>query len=237
MSRITAPVIKLSRALSSSSAAAARAANPLLVDSAATYNASAGAVLMPKYAELLRNRRTTTTTTIEHSESTRSLSTTHRPTPQPSIANRSKPLMQTFSTITSTSSSTPSAHLDAAILPSFSFTSSSSSSSDDFLPRMPLLPDNYATAHPAPAADPPVSIASSSIVAVNPDAVVPATPLSSLSGVLDTVELKFVHEPEPAKEGVDAESGSQGMIRDLWKGMVEDVFGGGAAGQGLRKST
>lgn len=52
MSRVTAPVAKLSRALSSS---AARAANPLL--DASTYNA--GAVLMPKYAELLRNRRST----------------------------------------------------------------------------------------------------------------------------------------------------------------------------------
>ncbi|OTA07698.1 hypothetical protein A9Z42_0086010 [Trichoderma parareesei] len=227
MSRITAPVAKLSRALSSS-AAAPRAANPLLVD-AATYNA--GAVLMPKYAELLRNRRTTTTA-IEHSESTRSLTTTHRPTPQPSIANRPKPLMQTFSTST-TSSATPSAHLDAAILPSFASLSSSSSSTFADLPRMPLLPDSYATAHPAPAADPPVSIASSSIVAVNPDAVVPATPLSSLSGVLDTVELKFVHEPEPAKVEAGGET-SQGMIRDLWKGMVEDVLG---AGQALRKST
>ncbi|TFB07679.1 hypothetical protein CCMA1212_001115 [Trichoderma ghanense] len=228
MSRITAPVAKLSRALSSS-AAAPRAANPLLVDAAA-YNA--GAVLMPKYAELLRNRRTTTTTTIEHSESTRSLTTTHRPTPQPSITNRPKPLMQTFSTSTSTSSK-PSANLDAAILPNFTTSSSSSTFSD--LPRMPLLPDAYSAAHPAPAADPPVSIASSSIVAINPDAVVPATPLSSLSGVLDTVELKFVHEPEPVSKGVDAEEGgSQGMIRDLWKGMVEDVLG---AGQVLRKST
>ncbi|KAL6892421.1 hypothetical protein HDV57DRAFT_481966 [Trichoderma longibrachiatum] len=226
MSRITAPVAKLSRALSSSSAAA-RATNPLLVE-AATYNA--GAVLMPKYAELLRNRRITT---IEHSESTRSLTTTHRPTPQPSIANRPKPLMQTFSTSSSsTTSSTPSTHLDAAILPSFT-TTSSSSFADDFLPRMPLLPDNYAAAHPAPASDPPVSIASSSIVAVNPDAVVPATPLSSLSGVLDTVELRFVHEPEPARAQAE-ETSSQGMIRDLWKGMVEDVLG---AGQALRKST
>ncbi|KAL7808151.1 hypothetical protein V8C26DRAFT_413715 [Trichoderma gracile] len=227
MSRITAPVAKLSRALSSSSsAAAARAANPLLVD-AATYNA--GAVLMPKYAELLRNRRT-----IEHSESTRSLTTTHRPTPQPSIANRPKPLMQTFSTSSVSSTTTPSAHLDAAILPSFTSLSSPSTSFADVVPRMPLLPDNYATAHPAPAADPPVSIASSSIVAVNPDAVVPATPLSSLSGVLDTVELRFAHEPEPVK-GAQEQTGSQGMIRDLWKGMVEDVLGG--AGQVLRKST
>lgn len=91
---------------------------------------------------------------------------------------------------------------------------------------MPLLPDNYGAAHPAPDADLPVSIPSSSIVAVNPDNVVPATPLSSLSGVLDTVELKFVHEaPAPAA----AQEESQGMIRDMWKGMVEDVFGSNQA--------
>ncbi|KAM6483431.1 hypothetical protein HDV62DRAFT_327846 [Trichoderma sp. SZMC 28011] len=216
MSRVTAPVAKLSRALSSS---AARAANPLL--DASTYNA--GAVLMPKYAELLRNRRST----IELSES-RTLTTTHRPTPQPSIANRAKPLMQTFSS--SASSATPSSHLDAAVLPGLGSLSSSTSFAD-VLPRMPLLPDNYAAAHPAPAADMPVSIASSSIVAVNPDTVLPATPLSSLSGVLDTVELKFVHE-EPAAVAQD-EGQSQGMIRDLWKGMVEDVFG---SNQPIRKS-
>ncbi|KAL7949478.1 hypothetical protein V8C42DRAFT_311012 [Trichoderma barbatum] len=216
MSRVTAPVSKLARALSSTSAA--RAANPLL--DASSHNA--GAVLMPKYAELLRNRRST----IELSESSRTLTTTHRPTPQPSIANRAKPLMQTFSS--SAASATPAAHLDAAILPGFASLNSSSSFADA-LPRMPLLPDNYAAAHPAPAADMPVSIASSSIVAVNPDKVVPATPLSSLSGVLDTVELKFIHE-EPV---VVVQEESQGMIRDLWKGMVEDVLG---SNQPIRKS-
>ncbi|PTB40963.1 uncharacterized protein TrAFT101_006114 [Trichoderma asperellum] len=214
MSRVTAPVVKLTRALSSTTAA--RAANPLL--DASAYNA--GAVLMPKYAELLRGRRNT----IEMSESSRTLTTTHRPTPQPSIANRAKPLMQTFSSVAS-STSTPAAHLDAAVLPAFSSFNSSSSFADA-LPRMPLLPDNYGAAHPAPDADLPVSIPSSSIVAVNPDNVVPATPLSSLSGVLDTVELKFVHD-QPASPAAQEES--QGMIRDLWKGMVEDVFGSNQA--------
>lgn len=95
---------------------------------------------------------------------------------------------------------------------------------------MPLLPDNYGATHPAPDADLPVSIPSSSIVAVNPDNVVPATPLSSLSGILDTVELKFVHEESASATAQDE---SQGMIRDLWKGMVEDVFG---SNQAIRKS-
>ncbi|KAM0485355.1 hypothetical protein ACHAPX_001341 [Trichoderma viride] len=210
MSRVTAPAVKLTRALSSTTAA--RAAKPLL--DASAYNA--GAVLMPKYAELLRGRRNP----IDMSEqSSRSLTTAHRPTPQPSIANRAKPLMQTFSSVAS-STSTPAAHLDATVLPAFSSFNPSTSFADA-LPRMPLLPDNYSAAHPAPDADLPVSIPSSSIVAVNPDNVQPATPLSSLSGVLDTIELKFVHEPVSAA----ASEESQGMIRDLWKGMVEDVFG------------
>lgn len=134
--------------------------------------------------------------------------------------------MQTFSS--SAASATPSAHLDAAILPSFGSLTSASSFAD-VLPRMPLLPDNYAAAHPAPAADLPVSIASSSIVAVNPERVVPATPLSSLRGVLDTIELKFVHD-EPVAA---VQEESQGMIRDLWKGMVDDVLG---SSQQIRKS-
>ncbi|KAH6604613.1 hypothetical protein Trco_006320 [Trichoderma cornu-damae] len=206
MSRVTAPAAKLARSLTS-------AAN------ASAHNNNAGAVLMPKYAELLRNRRSP----VEANESSRSLTTAHRPTPQPSIANRPKPLMQTFSSAAAARASTPAAHLDAAVLPGLGSLWSSSSSSADVLPRMPLLPDNYGAAHPAPDADLPVSIASSSIVAVNPEKVVPATPLSSLRGVLDTVELKFVHE-EPAAA---VQEESRGMIRDLWKGMVEDVLGSG----------
>ncbi|PNY29934.1 Uncharacterized protein TCAP_00151 [Tolypocladium capitatum] len=58
MSRMTAPVSKLSRALSSSNTVA-RAASPLLDSSAH----NAGAALMPKYAELLHNRRSS-----EHSD-------------------------------------------------------------------------------------------------------------------------------------------------------------------------
>ncbi|RFU72094.1 hypothetical protein TARUN_10169 [Trichoderma arundinaceum] len=216
MSRVTAPVAKLARSLSST--AAARGANPLL--DASAYNA--GAVLMPKYAELLRNRRSS-----ELSES-RTLTTAHRPTPQPSIANRTKPLMQTFSSVATSPASIPAAHLDAAVLPGLGSLSASSSFADA-LPRMPLLPDNYGAAHPVPDADLPVSIASSSIVAVNPEKVIPATPLSSLRGVLDTIELKFVHEVPAAA----AQEESQGMIRDLWKGMVEDVLG---SSQQLRKS-
>ncbi|KAF6843582.1 hypothetical protein CMUS01_01909, partial [Colletotrichum musicola] len=51
MSRITAPVSKLTRSINS--AAAASRSSGLLESH---YNVNHGAVLMPKYAELLKNR-------------------------------------------------------------------------------------------------------------------------------------------------------------------------------------
>ncbi|POR37247.1 Uncharacterized protein TPAR_02559 [Tolypocladium paradoxum] len=216
MSRVTAPVSRLSRALSSSSNPVARAASPLLDSSA--HSASAGAVLMPKYAELLRNRRSS-----EHSDSSRGLATAHRPTPQPSMANRSKPLMQTFhSTAPSAAMHTSSTHLDAAVIPSMRDLAGPSAA--DAGPRVPLLPDNYSAAHGPTGSDGPVHVPEISIVAADPENVVPATSLSEVQGIsLDGVELKFVHEGQ--HHSLREEEGSGGMIRDLWKGMVDDVLG------------
>jgi hypothetical protein len=60
------------------------------------------------------------------------------------------------------------------------------------------------------------------IVAANPDNVVPGAPMSGVEGIaLDGIELKFLYD----ESGQPKEEGS-GMIRDIWKGMVEDVFGG-----------
>ncbi|KAK5992284.1 hypothetical protein PT974_05685 [Cladobotryum mycophilum] len=212
MPRVTAPVSKLARALSSTPTAA-RVGNPLLLD---TTVHNAGAVLMPKYAELLRNRRSS-----EHSDSSRGLTTAHRPTPQPSLANRNKPLMQTFSSSAASAASVAatSTHLDAAVLPAFSLEAVAAAAG---LPRMPLLPDNYGAAHSSADSDGPVVIPSASIVAANPDNVLPATALSSVHGIgLDSVSLQFVHIPQPSVQSEDG----QGMIKDLWKGLVDDVFG------------
>ncbi|KAF7549136.1 hypothetical protein G7046_g8444 [Stylonectria norvegica] len=93
-SRVSAPVSKLSRSITS---AAASSRSSSLLDT----QRNAGAALMPKYDELLRSRRSTT----EHTDSSRGLYTTHRPTPQPSLANRPKPLMQTFSSTSTASAS------------------------------------------------------------------------------------------------------------------------------------
>jgi hypothetical protein len=57
MSRITAPVAKqLARSLNAASVSGAGAARPGAAAASGLLDHNAGAVLMPKYAELLRNR-------------------------------------------------------------------------------------------------------------------------------------------------------------------------------------
>ncbi|KAH7011497.1 hypothetical protein EDB80DRAFT_711975 [Ilyonectria destructans] len=187
MSRITAPASKLSRAI---------------LDS----QRSSGAVLMPKYDELLRTRR---------ADESRHITTTHRPTPQPSITNRARPLMQGFHS--STPSQTPSAHLDATVLPPLHPVPVTS----EPLPRMPLLPDNYGAYHASlsDAADLSARFHAGAIVASDPDNVVPGAPLAAVEGVtMDGVELKFAHE-QPRDQDQST------LIVDLWQGIVEDVIG------------
>ncbi|PHH62971.1 hypothetical protein CDD81_6396 [Ophiocordyceps australis] len=209
MSRITAPVIKLGRALGASQ-------SPLLDSSAHV----AGASLMPKYAELLGNRRTS-----EYYDSSRTMTTTHRPTPQPSIVNRPRPIMQTFHSSTVSSMQlhhAPSTNLDAALLPSMGrlFVSSRP---DDAL-RVPLLPDNYGAVHDSLDSDVSSDTPTITIIAADPDNVLPAAPLSGIEAIgLDGVDLKFAHETPDRNSSQEQQS--QGMIRDLWKGMVEDILG------------
>jgi hypothetical protein len=192
MSRVTAPAHKLTRTITSS----------------AVSTQNAGAVLMPKYAELLRNRRT-----AEHQDSSRGLATSHRPTPQPSIANRTKPLMQTFHS--SAAAAAPVSHLDSTRLPSLG---AEAPGAVDFGIRVPLMPDNYSAQHGPLAADAPVSMPS--IVAADPSNVIAGNALSEIEGIsLDGVELKFAHEAQPA------EARESGMLADIFRGMVDDVFG------------
>jgi hypothetical protein len=95
--------------------------------------------------------------------------------------------------------------------------------------RVPLLPDN---ATPAPwarrpeAVDAPLPRPVISVVAARPEVVLPAA-LTEVEGMgVDGVELRFAHDLHrgPAEPGLE-EGGGGGMIRDIWKGMVEDVFG------------
>ncbi|RDA90820.1 hypothetical protein CP533_0507 [Ophiocordyceps camponoti-saundersi (nom. inval.)] len=212
MSRVTAPVVKLSRALGTTSAAA---------PSGAASAHGAGAALLPKYAELLRNRRSGEV----RDQASRGITTTHRPTPQPSLANRTKPLMQTFRAAAHnhTASSPATAQtLDATVIPNlFRYESLSSSYSN---PRVPILPDNYSVGHGPFVSEDPVRMPEVSIVAADPENVLPGAPLSGVDSIsLDGVELKFAHEH--LQSSVADEVASGGMIRDLWRSMVDDVFG------------
>lgn len=84
--------------------------------------------------------------------------------------------------------------------------------------NMPLLPDNYGAFHVLETTE--LKGSDHTIFASNPDVVVPGAPLASIETFsLDGVELKFMHE-QPAEE---KDEGS--FIGDLWRGMVDDVFG------------
>ncbi|KAG6274062.1 hypothetical protein E4U47_001713 [Claviceps purpurea] len=216
MSRITAPIAKLVRTPASSPAGmATRApAAATLLDSSSH---SAGASLMPKYAELLQNRRS-----HEHSDTPRSLTTTHRPTPQPSLANRPRPLMQTFHSASPASSAPQtSTHIDATVFPSTAllFGSTPSYTGDDG-PRVPLLPDNYTAAHGPIVAVEANPLPQVTIVAADPDKVVPGAPNAGVEGLgLDGVDFKFLYD-EGGMLHVPGAEGRRGMIRDIWKGLV-----------------
>ncbi|KAK1955827.1 hypothetical protein LY78DRAFT_663999 [Colletotrichum sublineola] len=214
MSRITAPVAKLTRSLNS--AATASRSSGLLESH---YNANQGAVLMPKYAELLKNR-----SPREH-DSARTLTTTHRPTPQPTRGSSSHRQMQTFAASPASSSSAggPIASMDFTTLP---MSYEPLPAANEFAGmRMPLLPDAYTTKHrslyeQSPAAEVlPSSRPEISVIAAHPENVTTAAALTEVEAFgVDGVELKWAHESE-----VEAET--QPGLRDLWKGLVNDVMG------------
>jgi hypothetical protein len=152
-------------------------------------------------------------------QSSRGITTTHRPTPQPSLANRTKPLMQTFSS--SATTRTPSAHVDATILPSFEFLNAAPPA---LKPTVPILPDNYSLASAETEAS--NEEAKVTILAQNPDKVLSANPF----GEVPLADFRFVHEV--AKER--GEEQPVGMLRDLWKGMVDEVISATSAAQPRR---
>ena len=123
--------------------------------------------------------------------------------------------MQTFHS--SSPSQTPSTHLDAAVLPAMS-----QSAAHDLGLRVPLLPDNYSTpgGYASDDVSASVTMPEISIVAANPENVLPGTPLSEVEAVgLDNVDIKFAHDQQPAEQQ------ESGLLGDLWRGMVDDVFG------------
>ena len=123
--------------------------------------------------------------------------------------------MQTFHSSASTAA--PVFHLDTTRLPSLGADAPGAS---DFGIRVPLMPDNYSAQHVPLTAEAPVSIPQISIVAADPSNVVAANALSEIEGIgLDGVELKFVYDSQPAQQE------EVGMLKDIWRGMVDDVLG------------
>ena len=113
--------------------------------------------------------------------------------------------------------------VDHLVLPSFA--ASESSANSDYI-RVPLLPDTSfpsSSVLQAEAPDAPRPRAEILVVAANPEQVLPSA-LTEVEGMgVDGIELKFMHQSAAPKEESWEVSG--GMIRDLWRGLVEDVMG------------
>jgi hypothetical protein len=194
--RVTGPVAKLARSITTTAQP-----STLLTSSKAT------APLSRKYADLLKERNTD----ADHSRHLYTRSS-HPPYPQP----RKMRLMQTFSSSATAANATASS-VDSIIFPGSA--SLEGATEDPFTRlRVPLLPDNVMFQHTPESADGPIAIPQISIVAANPDVVSPSA-LTEIEGMgMDGVELKFIHDAEPAEQ-------EPGMLTDLWRGLVDDVLG------------
>lgn len=204
MTRVTAPMSQLARSLTASPSVA----RPNFASRAAKAAASLA------HAEFGTDGRSS-----DHEASRRGITTAHRPATVQPNPGRTIPLMQGFH-----SSAAPAARLE---VPTMDFTvlpmlDAAPASEMGQVVRVPLLPDNFTPDRSAFAAempDAPLPAAEISIVAAHPENVL--SPLTEVEGIgLDGIELKFVHEPTTA-----APSGEQGMLRDVWHGLIDDVFG------------
>lgn len=137
----------------------------------------------------------------------------NRPHPPPKRMR----LMQTFTSSASRPAASESKTIDCMVLPNLQEAGSYSTSGL----RVPILPDNYNVHHaPEASIEPVMQQGQINVVAADPDSV-SVSPLTEVEGMtLDGVELKFAHES--SQKGSEPESG---MLKDLWKGLVDDVFG------------
>ncbi|KAI1140434.1 hypothetical protein F5Y05DRAFT_317805 [Hypoxylon sp. FL0543] len=207
--RLTAPASKLARSISTTSTASVPKGTTLLTSS------KTSAPISRKYADLLKERNID----ADHPRHLYTRSS-NRPHPPP----RTMRLMQTFTSSAPRDAQTNTATMDKIIFPGSAALEGASDDPFAHL-RVPLLPDNFATHHTPDVADGPVAQPQISIVAANPELVSPSA-LTEVEGMgVDGVELKFVHE-----EGNHSEQ-EQGMLTDLWKGLVDDVLGGRSKNQ------
>ncbi|KAI8633717.1 hypothetical protein F5Y19DRAFT_470962 [Xylariaceae sp. FL1651] len=195
--RVTAPVAKLARSITTTTQP-----STLLTSS------KAAAPLSRKYADLLKERNIDP----DHPRHLYTRSS-HLPYPQ----SRKLRLMQTFSS-SATAADAATRGVDNIVFPG-SAALEGAATKDPFAQlRVPLLPDNFLVQHTPETVDGPIATSEISIVAANPDVVSPSA-LTEIEGMgMDGVELKFVHEEETAEQ-------EQGMLTDLWRGLVDDMFG------------
>ncbi|KAI2640265.1 hypothetical protein GGS21DRAFT_505988 [Xylaria nigripes] len=190
--RVTGPVAKLARSFTTTAQRAALR--------------KTSAPLSRKYADLLKERN------VDPDRSrhiyTRS---SNPPYPQP----RKLRLMQTFSTSAAPANATAKS-IDNMVFPGSAVFDSASHDPYNNI-RVPLLPDNAMFQHSPEPLDAPVTVPEISIVAANPDLVSPSA-LTEIEGMgVDGIELKFIHDAEPAER-------QPHMLTDMWKGLVDDVF-------------
>lgn len=206
--RLTGPASKLARSISTSASTAVpkHSAGTLLTSS------KASAPLSNKYADLLKERN------IEWDHS-RHLSTRSSNRPHPPQKNMR--LMQTFTT-SAPMEADAAITMDTMVMPNTATAEASAWESVDQI-RIPLLPDNFVTHYARDEADGPIATPEINIIAANPDTV-SASALTEVEGMgIDGVELKFIHDGEAAEQ-------DQGMLKDLWKGLVDDVLGSSKSG-------
>ncbi|KAI1200358.1 hypothetical protein F5X97DRAFT_294100 [Nemania serpens] len=188
-SRVISPVAKLARSITTTTQS-----STLLSGS------KGGAGLSRKYADLLKERNIDP----DHPRHlyTRSSNLPH---PQP----RKLRLMQTFSSTAAPSATVKS--IDSIVFPGSAVFKGASTDPFSNL-RVPLLPDNVGFQHTPESADHPVTVPEISIVAANPALVSPSA-LTEIEGMgIDGVELKFIHDSEPAGQ-------EPSMLTNIWRGL------------------
>ncbi|KAL2118509.1 hypothetical protein VTJ04DRAFT_8169 [Mycothermus thermophilus] len=237
-SRLTTPISKLTRSLSTS-APAARPSR--LLNNAGKVSAARKQSLSADDVPAERHHSTSTNTSP------------HRPQVPQRPRQKPLPFMQTFHHSAPRPTPPSFATVDRAVLPRIDdYSIPTTAPWESYEPldyagtvpnrmydpyahiRVPLLPDRKSGSasaqaggfHAPEVADAPLPRPEIVVVAADPDRVMPAA-LTEVEGMgVDGVELGFAHligrEEEAKQESYEM---GEGMIRDLWKGMVDDVFG------------
>lgn len=136
--------------------------------------------------------------------------------------------------------------LDFAVLPGVDllFARSGNTAAADVLPtiRVPLLPDNFAPSrsatvgHGPEVPDAPLSGPEIVVLAADPGRVNAVSALTEVEGMgPDGVELRFVHDfPAATAGGEGAGEYAGGVLKGIWKGLLDSVGGGDAQGKVTR---